>query len=656
MSPQDPPPIVVDDRGRVLRLGRKLGQGGEGTVYELEEDPGSAAKIHHHPLTPLRAEKIRAMAALQSDQVARLAAWPTGLLSLPSGTPIGLLMPKVTGHKDIHHLYSPKSRRAEFPGADWRFLIRVAANLARGVATIHDASSVIADINHSGVLVGQDARVRLIDCDSFQFSEHGKTYLCEVGVPTFTPPELQGLLFSEIVRTPNHDNFGLAVLIFLTLFMGRHPFAGRYLGLGEMTIERAIGESRFVYGADCATFQIERPPGAPSLGIVSPAVAGLFERAFARESRDDSRPTAREWTTALEALEGQLRQCAFSPAHWHFNGLQGCPWCRMEAATGIALFSSSVSPGAAAHFDVDGFWRRVEAMATPGPAPALDLPDNKGRIRISAAVMQFRQRRQLHRLYALVLSAIPLPVAIFVSLPWPARLLFLLAAVGLYYVARTLVRTANDPAVFVAKARHDLERLERIRDEWQTNAGPGRFDAKRGELNRLRKAWIDARDRRDRPPAAVAAAAAADRSAALGRFLDGFAIEDEQVKGVSPARVPLLESFGIATAADIDSARLEAVPKLDKALRDALVEWRLTLEARFEAEAGARPPPPDRDLLEREALDAQLRIEAALRTGFQDLQELHKQTLFARISMKARVEEAHRAYLQSAADLKAISR
>ncbi|MBS0541918.1 MAG: hypothetical protein JSR47_24350, partial [Proteobacteria bacterium] len=490
MSPQDPPPFVVDDRGRVLRLARKLGQGGEGAVYELEDDTDIAAKIHHQPLTPLRAEKIRAMAAMQSESVAKLAAWPTGLLSLPSGAPIGLLMPKVTGHKDIHHLYSPKSRRAEFPGADWRFLIRVAANLSRAIATIHEASGVVADVNHSGVLVGQDARVHLIDCDSFQVSGQGKMYLCEVGVPTFTPPELQGLLFSEVARTPNHDNFGLAVLVFLTLFMGRHPYAGRYLGLGEMTIERAIGESRFAYGADSAAHQIERPPGAPSLGIVSPAVAGLFERAFARASRNDGRPTAREWAAALDGLEGQLRQCAFSPAHWHFNGLQGCPWCRMEAATGVGLFSTTVSSGAAAHFDIDGFWRRVEAIEHPGGAPILDLPEGKGKVRISPAVMAFRQQRQMHRLYALVLSALPLPIALFVSLPLPARGLFLLAAVGLYYVARTLVRAANDPAIFVAKAQQDTERLERIRTEWQNQAGPGRFDAKRAELDRLRAAWL----------------------------------------------------------------------------------------------------------------------------------------------------------------------
>lgn len=648
----DPPPVVVDAEGRLLKLGRKLGQGGEGAVFELEGEPGIAAKIHHQPLTPLRAEKIRVMAGMRTERIDRLAAWPTNLLSLPSGAPIGLTMPKVTGHKDIHHLYGPKSRRTEFPGADWRFLIRVAANLSRAVATIHDARSVIADINHGGVLVSQDARVRLIDCDSFQIVDAGKTYLCDVGVPTFTPPELQGLLFAEIVRTPNHDNFGLAVLIFLTLFMGRHPFAGRHLGLGEMPIERAIGEGRFAYGADCASFQMERPPGAPPLGIASPAVAGLFERAFARASRGGGRPTAAEWAEALGTLEGQLRQCAFSPAHWHFNGLQACPWCRMEAATGVALFSTTVSPGAAAHFDIDSFWRRVIAVEHPGSAPALDVSDSRSKLRPTVGVLQFKQRRALHRLYALILSAAPLPLAIFVSLPAAARLLFLAAAVGLYYVARTLVRAANDTTVFAQRARMDLEHLEKVRGDWQSAAGPGRFDAKRDELDRLRAFWTESRDlqarkQRERDDHR--------RGAAQARYLDRFDIE-AGVPGVGPNRVPLLESFGIETAADVTAEKLETLPHLDKRLRDALNHWRRDLEERFHKEAAPDPASLDEKQIEREALAEQMRIEAALRGGLQDLQEIQKQVLFARVAMKARVEEARRAYLQSAADLKAVKR
>ena len=76
--------------------------------------------------------------------------------------------------------------------------------------------------------MAQDATVALIDADSFQFSLNGKSYPCVVGVPDFTPPELHGKNLASVQRTIEHDNFGLAVAIFHLLFMGRHPFAGRY--------------------------------------------------------------------------------------------------------------------------------------------------------------------------------------------------------------------------------------------------------------------------------------------------------------------------------------------------------------------------------------------------------------------------------------------
>src|ERR1700743_3014503 len=131
-----PPEAVLAESGRPGRLGRRGGQGGEGGVCEVVEQPGLVAKTFHVPLSPVRAEKIRAMVAGRNPALDRLTAWPIELLSLPTGAPVGLLMPRVAGYRDIHQLYSPKSRRAAFPSADWRFLVRAAANVARAFATV----------------------------------------------------------------------------------------------------------------------------------------------------------------------------------------------------------------------------------------------------------------------------------------------------------------------------------------------------------------------------------------------------------------------------------------------------------------------------------------------------------------------------------------
>jgi DNA-binding helix-hairpin-helix protein with protein kinase domain len=68
--------------------------------------------------------------------------------------------------------------------------------------------------------------------------------------------------YAGVTRTPNHDNFGLAVLIFQLLCMGRHPFAGRFLGTGDPpSIPEAIARSRYAYSRDR-----QRTMLAPSAG------------------------------------------------------------------------------------------------------------------------------------------------------------------------------------------------------------------------------------------------------------------------------------------------------------------------------------------------------------------------------------------------------
>lgn len=481
---------VVEADGRRVRLGALLGRGGEGAVYEIEDRPGVVAKIFHQPLPPMRAEKIRAMVASRTPALEKLTAWPIELLSLPGGQPIGVKMPRVVGHRDIHQLYSPKSRRTAFPRADWRFLVRVAANVARAFATVHAEGDVIADVNHGGILVGADARVRLIDCDSFQITAGGRCFPCNVGVPIFTPPELQDRSLAGVVRSENHDNFGLAVMIFLILFMGRHPFAGRYLGVGDMPIEQAIKEHRFVYGRDHDFAAMEQPPGTPPLGIVSPPVAQLFERAFAMSAARGGRPTAVEWIDALETLAGDLVECPVGIAHWHLAGLPDCPWCRIEASTGVPLFSTAMSEATAGLFDLQAFWEHIAAIEHPGPAP--DVTAKARHPRLSPLARRMLFRRSWHGPIALFIAIIPAGLSFSVDLPLLGRSFFFLAAVILYGLVRLILRATVDTTRFVVREHECRQLWESTLAEWEAKAGPRRFDDKRLELEKLKDWWNEA--------------------------------------------------------------------------------------------------------------------------------------------------------------------
>lgn len=481
---------VVEASGERVRLGRKLGQGGEGAVYELEGRPGVVAKIFHQPLTPPRAEKIRALVGARTSALDKLTAWPIELLSLPSGQPIGLKMPLVTGHRDIHQLYSPKSRRSAFPRADWRFLVRVAANVARAFATVHAEGAVIADVNHGGILVGADARVRLIDCDSFQIQAGDRCFPCDVGVPIFTPPELQDRTLAGVIRTENHDHFGLAVMVFLVLFMGRHPYAGRFLGEGDMPIERAIKEHRFAFGKERGFASMDQPPGTPPLDIASAPVAELFERAFAMGGARGGRPSAAEWVAALETLEASLVECPVGIAHWHVAGLTECPWCRMEAATGVPLFAASVSDATASMFDLPAFWKQLIAVEHPGPAP--DVTANARKPRLSPVARRLIWQRAWHGPIAFFVAVIPAGLSFGVDLPILGRSFFFIAAIALYVLTRLILRATVDVTPFVVREAECRLLWESTLAEWEAKAGPRKFDDKRGELEKLKNWWADA--------------------------------------------------------------------------------------------------------------------------------------------------------------------
>lgn len=271
-------PKYFDSAGRELACGALLGQGGEGAVYDVPDRPQLAIKIYRVELEKERAAKISAMVRFKTANLLKMTAWPSDLVLNEARRPIGLLMPKIDG-KELHQLYGPKSRQIDFPTADFRYLLAAATNLATAFAAVHDSGCVIGDVNERGILASTDnATVRLIDCDSFQFTEGGKTYSCDVGVPHYTPPELQGRGLRGLLRTVNHDNFGLAVLIFRLLFLSRHPFIGTYTR-GDFVLEEAISQHRFAYGANRVKYFTEPPPHVPALGMVGAEVASLFEKA-----------------------------------------------------------------------------------------------------------------------------------------------------------------------------------------------------------------------------------------------------------------------------------------------------------------------------------------------------------------------------------------
>ena len=244
---------------------------------------------------------------------------------------VGFLMPKVSGRDAIHMIYSPAHRRQNRPQVAWDFLLFVARNTAAAFDTLHAHGHVLGDVNQGNVMVSNDSQVVLIDSDSFQVRSHGTLHLCEVGVSHFTPPELQGISsFRGVTRTANHDNFGLAVLIFHLLFGGRHPFSGVPLRQGVAdALETDIAAFRYAYARDSQSRGIAPPPRSISASILPDAVESMFHQAFTERGVKSARPTAAQWVRSLDALRQSLRKCSASAMHVYPNHLAKCPWCAL---------------------------------------------------------------------------------------------------------------------------------------------------------------------------------------------------------------------------------------------------------------------------------------------------------------------------------------
>ena len=360
----DTPIATIWVRGAPVPLGRIIGRGGEGKVYEISSMPGSVAKLHHTPPSRDLADKLSAMVAGATSGLTDIAAWPTALAYLRSNkddapsqgfsalfetlrgrrdhlSPIGFIMPMAARKSELFELTIPQVRMQRHAHADWQFLLAVATNLAAAVGTIHEAGHVIGDINPSNIVYGRDATVMLLDCDSFQVRSGDRTWPCNVGTPTHQPPEMQALeSFTGTVRTTAHDRFGLAVCLFQILFMGRHPFSGRATDGDEMPeMDEAVRQSRYAWSADRARTRLSPPPGALGPGDFDQELAQLFEDAFAPPDAGHLRPSPEQWLSVLKRIATMQRRCTVNAAHSYPRDLPKCPWCWSEDKSSTRLFT-----------------------------------------------------------------------------------------------------------------------------------------------------------------------------------------------------------------------------------------------------------------------------------------------------------------------------
>ncbi len=316
-----------------MRLGHELGRGGEAVVYEV---PGRdlLAKVYVAPRPEYR-EKLQVMrSSPPADPTLAIGhasiAWPRQLTFDESGRFVGYLMAYIRNAVSLLEVFNPRLRSNVLPGFNRAYLHRAARNLSSALEALHARDYIVGDLNERNALVTPRALVTLIDTDSFQVQEIRDSrivvYPCPVGRSEYTPPELQTRAFRGVMRRPEHDRFGLGVLLFQLLMEGNHPFRSQWLGAGDPpSVESKIARGWFPY-TDSAPAEVAAPPGAPGLDLIHPRLRDLFLRCFAdAHERPSLRPSAAEWADGIGEAERHLVVCGND--HHYSDHLRKCPVC-----------------------------------------------------------------------------------------------------------------------------------------------------------------------------------------------------------------------------------------------------------------------------------------------------------------------------------------
>jgi DNA-binding helix-hairpin-helix protein with protein kinase domain len=662
------PGVFHTSQSDIVRLGRRIGAGAEGEVYEIQDRSDLVAKVYHEPPPPEKAEKLVVLSRLGNERLFNISAWPVDVLrDAPDGEVVGFVMKKISQAEEVHALHSPKSRLQKFPQASWAFLIYVAANIARAVAAIHEHGLVIGDLNPKNILVTRRATVYLLDVDSFQVSADGKTYRCEGGFPEYTPPELQGVAFRDVDRAQEHDSFGLSVVIFQLLFMGRHPFSGRYLGAGEMPLERAIGEFRFAYGVDAEARKMWQPPGTLALDSLPSPLVNLFRRAFLKPDR----PQPREWIEPLDALAKALKKCDLHSGHYYYHKLRECPWCGIEYHARVRLFNSLL-PGddsRRGHFRLDEIWKEIASVERPGPHliwwdKILNAPAPSAEVE---AIARGRRNRLILALLFSAFAGSPIPLLIvftdyFQLVPLMLVLSGLVAcAIGKVGRTDTVLSLFHqrepdhgDPLFDNVwdRWRQAEETAQRLQEQYDREAGNERWGAKRDELLNRKKTYENLAQIREVRLKQLEAEA---RKNQLEKFLDQFKINGAEINGiVAPIKRALL-SHGVETAADVIAA-VSQIPSVGRSQVERLLEWRRDLERRFVFDPDRGVPQEDRVKTEREVDALRFRLESELIDGAQYLRRVKQEIETSRMKLQPALLKARQELAQAEKDLQVASK
>lgn len=227
---------MIQTQRETFLLGKRLANGGEGTIYDLGD--GTVAKLYHkNKLTIGRQDKLLEM--VKTPVTCPGVCWPKELLWDMSGAFVGYRMEKARGVELQRALFTRPALEQHFPDWEKKDMVKLCVTILEKICALHQLGILLGDINPLNILVVSAEEVWFVDCDSYQIGG----YPCPVGTVRFTAPEIQKRNFSTFLRTPGHEAFAVATLLFMIMLPGKSPYAQE----GSDDLSEAIRTMNFPY-------------------------------------------------------------------------------------------------------------------------------------------------------------------------------------------------------------------------------------------------------------------------------------------------------------------------------------------------------------------------------------------------------------------------
>jgi serine/threonine protein kinase len=345
---------IVDEDSNIYTLGKKIGQGGQGIVYETTARNILLKMVTDEMGNPVREEAQRDAFIEDMNKVRLLdlddtipVAKPLYLLDSPY---LGYVMELLSDMTPIKDLIIPDEENAiafylKTGGLRRRLLLL--AKTASILAKLHSRGIVYADISPGNILVSRDVsytEVWLIDTDYMRYASEVQRRIFTTG---YGAPEIvRGQGYNSIAS----DLFSLAALSFETLSM-LAPFDGNLLNgnadswddwdeEGDDVFTKAErGELPWVWDREDQSNHTNK--GLHKKYVLTERLYDLLERTLGRKGRENplSRPSALEFYHAfLEALDRTIR-CSHCKATFFPKNSEGlCPYCKQ----GNAFYYASI--------------------------------------------------------------------------------------------------------------------------------------------------------------------------------------------------------------------------------------------------------------------------------------------------------------------------